>query len=93
MTLSPLDTTTTPAEAHARQMQALRDRCTQLEAAQSGIGTIIAATYEAAVAQLPKPGVDGAMILGRGGFHPTLFIFDGTGESEGSWYAIKASEV
>lgn len=93
MTLSPLDTTTNPAESFARTLQGLRDRCTQLENAQSGIGTIVAATYEAAVAQLPKPGVDGAMILGRGGFHPTLFIFDGSGEGEGSWYAIKATEV
>ena len=93
MTLSPLDTTTTPAASFARQIQGLRDRCVQLENAQSGVGTIIASSYAEAVAALPKPGVDGQMIIGRGGFNPTLFIFDGTGESEGSWFAIKASEV
>jgi hypothetical protein len=72
----------------------LRDRCTQLEAAQRGVGTIIAGSYAEAVAQLPKPGVDGAMILARGGFNPTLFVFDAAGEKgEGAWYAIKASEV
>lgn len=60
----------------------------------SGIGTIIASSYAEAVAQLPESSADGSMILARGGFNPTLFVFDAVGEKgEGAWFAIKATEV
>jgi hypothetical protein len=88
--LTPMDTTTDPSAALFRQITDLRERTAHLEVSRRGIGTVVAATYEAAKAALPKPGNDGQMILAKGFGKPVLFVYDDEGESKGTWYAIKA---
>lgn len=94
MPINPLDTTTHPSASLMQRLTYIEQRCADLERSRRGIGTLIAGTYAEAVAQLPKSGADGTMILARGGFNPTLLVFDAAGEKgEGAWYAIKATEV
>lgn len=93
MPLDPFNPTTSPGEAHARQMAAINNRLDDIERGRRGIGTIHASSYAEAKAQLPNPGADGQMILARGGFFPVLFVYDDEGEGEGTWYRITAAEA
>jgi hypothetical protein len=93
MPINSLDVTTHPTASLMQRLTFLEQRCADLERSRRGIGTLIAGTYAEAVAQLPESGSDGTMILGRGGFNPTLFVFDAGEKGEGAWYAIKATEA